>query len=38
MENKIEWHGVAPKADEAEKAKKEIRSMAKATRQASANR
>ncbi len=25
MENKIEWHGVVPKADEAEKAKLEIR-------------
>ena len=25
MENKIEWHGVAPKADEAERAKNEIR-------------
>jgi hypothetical protein len=25
MENKIEWHGVAPKPEEAERAKNEIK-------------
>lgn len=29
MENKIEWHGVAPKAEEAEKARQELLALAK---------